>query len=190
MSGRKYCSYPSVAAAAYGDEGKNNGVSVGVGNLAAGDAGQTTPTFTSDSNNPFGVSVQVTIDNKTSGADLTMAVAYEGRHVADAQAFVAAASADLAHMGFAGIAGALNRTKYDREFRAYTVTSLIAQGLGQEGLAFGGHEIWYKGWREADRSRLRSEGIRSFLPGPQYHLSPQSPGPRFIPFEWRGLRLH
>jgi hypothetical protein len=156
--------------------------------LQPGDAAQATPTFSFDATtNTFRVSVEVTIDTNTRGKNLITGVAHEGRHVADAQEFAAAANADIGHQGFAGIAGPLNRTKYEREFRAYTVTSLVAQGLGLEGWAMGGNEIWYKGWAPANRAGLRSQGINTYLKGAPYRLSRQSTGTRYVPFEWRAL---
>jgi len=171
--------------AAYGTERQDNGVTVGIGQLDRGDAAQASPTFSYGSDT-YRVSVEVTIDNNTKGLSLTLAVAHEGRHVADAQAF---AAAENANFGFA-IAGSLNLTKYDREFRAYTVSSLIAQGLGREGVAFGGHEVWYRGWREADRATLRSKGINDYLKGKPYEVSPKSPGDRYIPFVWSLPKTH
>lgn len=131
----------------------------------------------------------MTIDDDTRGNNLTDSVAHEGRHVADAQAFGAALSADIPWGGANAIAEPLNQTRYDREVRGYIVTSAIAQGLGLPNLSVSGNEIWNSGWLNADRRTLSAQGIRSRNEGinnllrtsPTYRLTPAAPGPRYIP---------
>ncbi|MEK6303428.1 MAG: RHS repeat-associated core domain-containing protein [Acidobacteriota bacterium] len=181
----------SQSITAYGAEGAANGVTVTQGNLPTGEAARTTvDSFPFDAvTNSMSASVTVTIDDNTRGNNLTDSVAHEGRHVADAQAFGAALSADIPWGGANAIAEPLNQTRYDREVRGYIVTSAIARGLGLPNLSVGGNEIWNSGWLNADRRTLSAQGIRSRNEGinnllrtsPTYGLTPADPGSRYIP---------
>ncbi|MBI4749254.1 MAG: RHS repeat-associated core domain-containing protein [Acidobacteria bacterium] len=174
-----------TSVAAYGAEGQANGVSVGVGPLAnnvAAEARQEALSFPYDEKTKsFSAAVSVIIDDNTTNAtDLAIAVAHEGRHVADAQEYAAAITSDLEAQGANAIAGPLNRTKYEREVRGYNVSAFTAQGLGLPNLSFRGNEVWSNGWRAADRERLRSTGINNHLrTSPTYRLTPESPGTRY-----------
>jgi RHS repeat-associated protein len=173
----------SGALASYGAEGTDNGVSVGLGRLANGVAAEArTAYFPFDTNsNTFAARVEVVLSDRGSG-NLAIDTAHEGRHVADAQAFAGALTADLANQGLSAIAGALNRTRYDREVRGYLVSSYTAQGLGLPNLSFGSREVWNSGWREAERAELRSRAISNHLrESPTYRLTPEAPGERYIP---------
>jgi RHS repeat-associated protein len=176
----------SGAVASYGAEGTANGVSVGTGQLAAGVAAEArTAAFPFDQNtNTFSAQVEVVL-NERGGGNLAVAVAHEGRHVADAQEFAGAITQDVQQNGPSStlaIMGNTNRTRYEREVRGYTVTSLVAQGLGLDNLSVGRREMWNRGWREADRANLRSRAIENHLrESPTYNLTPQNQGPRFIP---------
>jgi hypothetical protein len=107
--------------------------------------------------------------------------------VADAQEFAAALTADVAANGAqstVAIMGATNRTRYEREVRGYTVSSLVARGLGLDNLNITpsngrNYEIWNRGWRNVDRERLR--GINNLLrESPTYGLTPANQGQRYI----------
>jgi RHS repeat-associated protein len=175
----------SESLASYGAEGVANGVSVGQGLLADDVAAEARVAyFPYDGNtNTFTAQVEVVLNQRGSG-NLTIDRAHEGRHVADAQAFAGALTADIANQGVNAIAGPLNLTRYDREVRAYQVSSYTAQGLGLPNYSVGrrGTEIWNSGWREADRADRRSRAINEHLrESPTYRLTPQSPGDRYIP---------
>jgi RHS repeat-associated protein len=174
----------SASLASYGAEGVVNGVSVGQGLLADNVAAEArTSYFPFDTNtNTFTAQVEVVLNNRGSG-NLAIDIAHEGRHVADAQAFAGALTADLANQGVNAIAGPLNRTRYDREVRAYLVSSYVAQGLGLPNLNYGGREVWNSGWRAADRATRRSTAIDTHLrESPTYRLTPNTAeGARYIP---------
>jgi len=73
-------------------------------------------------------------------------------------------------------------TRYEREVRGYTVTSLVAQGQGLDNLSVGRREMWNRGWAQADRAVERSAAINNYLrESPTYRLTPQNPGERFFP---------
>lgn len=144
--------------------------------------------FPFDANtNSVSASVTVTFDENTRANDLTTAAAHEGKHVSDAQAFATALTADIATGGVNAIAGPTNRTWYEREVRAYNVSASVAQGLGLPNLLIGNHEIWNNGWRAAERAQLQANGIDTVLRTSRNYrwnnqgLSPQNPGPRYIP---------
>ena len=137
--------------------------------------------------NSVRASVTVTFDENTTGNNLIIAVAHEGKHVSDAQAFATALTADLANGGTNAQGGPTNLTWYDREVRAYTISASMAQGLRLPNLLIGNTEIWNSGWRAADRAQRQQNGINTVLStSPNYRwnnlgLSPQNPGPRYIP---------
>jgi len=169
---------------AYGAEGIANGVSVGRGRLDDGVAAEARTAYFHFENGTFTAQVEVVLSDRR-GGNLAVDVAHEGRHVADAQEFAAALTTDVAANGAesrVAIMGATNRTRYEREVRGYTVSSLVAQGLGLDNLSVGRREIWNSGWSEADRATRRSAAIDNHLrESPTYRLTPQNPGPRFIP---------
>lgn len=167
----------------YGDERTVNGVTVGEGRLANGIAAQATVTgFTyDDTTGNLRADVSVVLSDRDQG-NLTIDVAHEGRHVADAQEFAAALVADRANGGTTAVAGASNRTRYEREFRGYTVSSITAQGLGLDNLSVGNREIWNRAWAPADRAVTeRTAAINHHLrESPVYGLTPANPGERYM----------
>lgn len=181
----------SGSLASYGAEGTANGVSVSQGRLADGVAAEARIDFQTAEQAPFATTtnVEVVLSDRGSG-NLTIDVAHEGRHVADAQAFAAAFSAEVANDGTGeiAVAGALNMTKYEREVRGYNVSSAVAQGLSLDNFSVGGREIWNRGWAQADRATRRATAIDHHLrDSPTYRLTPNTnngnpgPGPRFFP---------
>lgn len=174
----------SESLASYGAEGTANGVSVGQGRLADGVAAEARTAYFHFENGTFTAQVEVVLSDRRNG-NLAVDVAHEGRHVADAQVFAAALTTDVAANGAesrVAIMGATNLTRYEREVRGYTVSSLVAQGLGLDNLSVGRREIWNRGWTEADRATRRSTAIDNHLrESPTYGLTPQNPGRRFIP---------
>jgi len=170
----------SASLASYGAEGVANGVSVSQGRLADGVAAEArTGAFSyNEATGAITANVEVVLSDRR-GGNLSVDVAHEGRHVADAQEFAAALTADAASGGANAVAGATNRTRYEREVRGYTVTSLVAQGLGLDNLSIGRREMWNRGWSQADRATLRSRAIDNHLrESPTYRLTPQNPGER------------
>ncbi len=77
-------------ASAYGDPGKDNGVTVAFGDPGAGNNGLTTHDIGTDLSKSNGMRANetVTIRDTLTGTDLKDALSHEGSHVADAQAFV------------------------------------------------------------------------------------------------------
>jgi RHS repeat-associated protein len=170
----------------YGAEGVANGVSVSTGRLADGVAAEARTAYFDFQNGTFTAQVEVVLSDR-GGGNLAVDVAHEGRHVADAQEFAAALTADVAANGAqstVAIMGATNRTRYEREVRGYTVSSLVARGLGLDNLNITpsngrNYEIWNRGWRNVDRERLR--GINNLLrESPTYGLTPANQGQRYI----------
>jgi RHS repeat-associated protein len=176
----------SASLDSYGAEGVANGVSVSTGGLADGVAAEARTAYFDFQNGTFTAQVEVVLSDR-GGGNLAVDVAHEGRHVADAQEFAAALTADVAANGAqstVAIMGATNRTRYEREVRGYTVSSLVARGLGLDNLNITpsngrNYEIWNRGWRNVDRERLR--GINNLLrESPTYGLTPANQGQRYI----------
>jgi RHS repeat-associated protein len=127
---------------AYGQENRDNGVTVQVGNT--GSYGGSTD-VKADSSSPTGARVMVTLGNGDfdGSAYSGIGAAHEGPHVADAQDWIAS-----------GFNPAQNPTSYNTEFRAYLVTAHLAEGaydLGMIGPDFSGtygnhrYVIWQAG---------------------------------------------
>jgi RHS repeat-associated protein len=161
--------------AAYGAEGVANGVTVSFARLQVG--GETRPDAVpwvyDEATNSLTASFTAVLNQSLRGDDLTIAVAHEGRHLADAQAYAAALTAE-ARGGPSATNSLANRTEYDREVRAYEVSGYTARGLGARSLSFGGYEIWN------NRVGLQPAQLNNFLrTSPNYGLTPQSPGRRY-----------
>jgi hypothetical protein len=167
---------------AYGNEGSANGVTVTVGNLPNGVTGQVSadpnqPLSYDQATDTFTANVIVTFHPDTRGDSLAIAAGHEGSHVADRRDFAGAA-----HAGNDALNGPFNLSKYQTEFRAYTMSSVMAQGLGLPNLSQGRHEIWNSGWSAAERATLRANGINEHLrTSPNYQLTPQNQGPPLYP---------
>ena len=108
------------AAQAYGDPGKDNGVSVGFGDPGKGKSGKTTARLQEDPSSPghFRASAEVVIRSGESGTGLEAVVGHEGVHVADAQGLAATAS-NL------GIDLSKDLTVFQTEINAYAVTAAV-----------------------------------------------------------------
>jgi hypothetical protein len=134
---------------AYGTENDGNGVIVGVRNNVRGSKAYTR--LNEDD------TITVMFNNGLKGDKLTVTLAHEGRHVADAQAWLnaghpAGGSTDLNH--------------YAREQRAWFVSSYVAQALNLKSYGAGGgseYNVWKRGWKAADRETLRSRGVGNVL---------------------------
>ena len=160
-------------ASAYGDPGKDNGVSVAFGDPGAGNNGITSHDIGTDLSNPNGMRANetVTIRDTLTGTDLKDALSHEGSHVADAQAFVNAltpASADYTK----------NLTKYQTELRAYMVTNSVLSSANEKhaydcGLA--------QTCELGAGARDVAGSIDRILARPPYNVTPQNQGSRLYP---------
>jgi hypothetical protein len=105
--------------------------------------------------------------------DLAIAVAHEGQHLADAQGYAAAMTAELGG-GPNAKSSATNRTHYEQEVRGYTVSALTAKGLGLSALKFGNYEIWNS------KIGLQPAQLNGYLSSSKvYGLSPANPGNKY-----------
>jgi hypothetical protein len=107
------------------------------------------------------------------------AVGHEGSHVADRAELVSALTPLMGVEDW--VKSPLNLTKYATEYRAYGVSSAVAQGRGESTYNSGGYEIWNKGWKEAERETKRANGINKLLKESSlYKVTPENPGSRLI----------
>jgi hypothetical protein len=135
------------AAAAFGNKGDQNGVSVGFG-VANEIVAKTEQK--GDANSPDGVLFNCTFDMaRLKGDALSRAIVNLGDHVADLRT----PSAGLEQAGV-----------YELEYRGWTTTTLSAIGGGQKTLMVpGGILIWNAGWEPADRDNQLNSAIAKFL---------------------------
>ena len=138
---------------AYGFEGENNGVTVG---MSANNSGATNP-FTGDG------TINVTFNPSILSQSnfLAVTVAHEGVHVSKFEAWENSGDP---------VAGGL--THFTNEAAAWAVGSFVAQALGMKSLAPQGAgpgtdcaqcQVWNKGWKAADVDVLRARGIQNVL---------------------------
>lgn len=134
----------------YGRENDGNNVRVGLGPSRGA---------TSRLDQELGL-IFVTFREEDKGKNLVRAIAHEGRHVADAQEYWSEGSPY----------SSLDRTHFDRERRAYFVSSYVAQAQGlsifskSSSLAPGDkYRIWNRGWKAAEREEKRSRGINNYI---------------------------
>lgn len=138
------------AVASWGTENDGNNVSVGVTANAGGSSARVLLLAGADQ-------IQASFNIGLTGNQLAVTVAHEGRHVADANAWLsthcAGCSTDLNH--------------YFREQRAWYVSSVVAQALAMKSFAPKGggpeYRVWNRGWKAADVQTLRSTGISNIL---------------------------
>ncbi|MBX3291017.1 MAG: hypothetical protein KF855_17035, partial [Acidobacteria bacterium] len=104
--------------------------------------------------------VIATFRENSKGKNLVREIAHEGRHVADAREYWSEGTPT----------GSLDRTHFDRERRAYFVSSYVAQAQGlsmyskSSSLAPGDkYRIWNRGWKAAEREEKRSRGINNYI---------------------------
>jgi RHS repeat-associated protein len=160
-------------ASAYGDPGKDNGVSVAFGDPGAGNNGITSHDIGTDLSNANGMRANetVTIRDTLTGTDLKDALSHEGSHVADAQAFVNAltpASADYTK----------NLTKYQTELRAYSVTNSVLSSANEK-------HAYDCGLAQTCELGAGATGVAGSIDGilarPPYNVTPQNQGSRLYP---------
>lgn len=132
------------AAAAYGNEGEDNGVDVGFGTpneVPKDDA------VKSDKDSPDGLVLDCMFDmDRLKGDSLSRAMAHVGTHIADLRD------------------SSLNVGTYDLEYRAWMTTILSAIAYRQKTLtAPGGYLLWNTGWPAAERQKSADEALSTFL---------------------------
>ncbi len=129
----------------YGDENDHNGVFVAVKSKLGTGIGASTELRDDGS-------ILVSFRENAKAKGLAIDIAHEGQHVYDADQFLSYRFAN----------GETDLTQYDRERRAYEITSFVAQGLSQS-YALKGFEakylVWNKGWKGAEVADKRSKGI-------------------------------
>ncbi len=152
------------ALGAYGALNDGNGVTVNVG--ATGGFPGTTAAEGGGENtaaNPTGQDIQVTLNKKLfdqgSSPGLLGAIAHEGSHVEDAEAWAKA-----------GFSAAANPTNFQTEFAAYGVTIAVAQAQGATALSGtkpGGNTsmMFWNGQKSSfENQNMRSNMIKTFYP--------------------------
>ena len=132
------------AAAAYGNEGEDNGVNVGFGpanEIRKNDGSK------GDKDSPDGLLLNCTFDmDRLKGDALSRAMAHVGTHIADLRDSSPAL------------------TSYELEYRAWMTTILSALAYKQKTLtAPGGNLLWNSGWPAAERQKSVDDGLASFL---------------------------
>ncbi len=133
------------AAAAFGKQGENNGVSIGFtgGNEAALRLEQK-----SDHPSPDGVLYNCNFDSsRLKGNAMALAIAHVGQHIADLRDPQNPAA-----------------NLFAQENRAWVTTALAAIGARQKSLTIpGGYVIWNAAWPPADINKLSGDGLGEFL---------------------------
>lgn len=133
---------------AYGSENDNNGVIVGVRpNSSRSDAA-------TELMNDH--TIKVLFNRSLDGLKMAEKVAHEGRHVADAQAWVANGECTSC---------SLNMNKHERDTRAWNVSSYTGQALNMRSAGAGSTEtqVWNRGWKQADISTKRARGLAAIM---------------------------
>ncbi len=159
-------------ASAYGDPGKDNGVSVAFGDPGAGNNGVTTHDIETDLGNSNGMRAKetVTIRDTLTGTDLKDALSHEGSHVADAQGFVNAltpSSADYTK----------NLTTYQSELGAYMVTQSVLSSANEKHT----YDCGLTGTCQLGAGVGDVRGNINRLLDYKYHVTPQNQGSRLYP---------
>jgi RHS repeat-associated protein len=131
------------AVAAWGSENDGNNVWVGVANT--GNAGGSVTVNHG--------AVVATFNNNRNGPQLAVTLGHEGRHAADAVAWIANGRPP---------GGASDLLMTDVEFRGRVVGGAMAQALGLKnyGVRGGGpdYQVWNRSWKAADVATLRARG--------------------------------
>jgi RHS repeat-associated protein len=164
-----------AAAKAYGDPGKDNGVTVSFGTPRG--SASTTPELRGNADGTMGMVASVVIKSGLRGTDLRGAVAHEGGHLVNAQAFVSSFSLNGTSWDISK-----NFTGFQTEMAAYRLTHAVYSGANQ---TFGG------GCTGCDLGKgLKTQAdvdlaITRLLANPKglYGLTPTNQGPRQFP-EW------
>jgi len=164
------------AAAAYGDPGQVNGVSVAFGSPTNA-AGTTTAALQGNANGTMGMTASVVIQTGLRGTDLNAAVGHEGQHVLDAQGFVGSFTMNGASWDLSK-----NLTAFMTETNAYRITDSIYKSANQSfSIGCRGCTLGTGARTPADRD-LAITRILANPSGP-YKVTPQNQGNRQFP-EW------
>jgi hypothetical protein len=133
------------AAAAFGKQGDNNGVSVG---FNGGSEASARMEQKSDHSSPDGVLYNCTFDSsRLKGNAMALAIAHVGQHIADLR--------DLQNPA---------PTLFAQENQGWVTTALAAIGARQKSLTIpGGYIIWNAAWPADDINKLSGEGLQGFL---------------------------
>lgn len=159
-------------ASAFGDPGKDNGVTVAFGDPGEGDNGITTHDIETDLSKANGMRAKetVTIRDTLTGTDLQNAVSHEGSHVADAQAFVNSITPTTADY-------ALNLTKYQTELGAYMVTQSVLSRANEKRT----YDCGVTGSCQLGAGVRDATGNINRLLDYKYHITRQNQGSRLYP---------
>jgi RHS repeat-associated protein len=164
------------AAAAYGDPGQVNGVSVAFGSPTNA-AGTTTAALQGNANGTMGMTASVVIQTGLRGTELNAAVGHEGQHVLDAQGFVGSFTMNAASWNLSK-----NLTAFMTETNAYRITDSIYRSANQSfSTGCRGCTLGAGARTPADRD-LAITRILADPTGP-YRVTPQNQGNRQFP-EW------
>ena len=175
----------------YGDEGKDNGVTVSVGEMHPENKGANAETSVSNkvgpknkALNPNGQRINIKFSEKGINSDvLEETVVHEGSHAADGSEWVAG--------GFKN-----SPSRYQTEFRAFMAEGAISEvahpnntvGGWLQGVTIPGKNpylpernyLWNPSWEKADIERLRTANVNSMLAHPKagggYGLTPTNNG--------------
>jgi len=136
-----------AAAAAFGKQGEDNGVSVGFGiaNEVPSDDGPK-----GRDNSPDGLLFHSMFDpDRLKGAALSRAISHVGTHIADLRSLQP---------------GAIAPTLYELEYHAWQAVVLNAVANKQSALILpGSFLIWNSAWPDIDRGKLMDQGLSGFL---------------------------
>jgi RHS repeat-associated protein len=161
-------------ASAYGDPGRDNGVTVRFGDPGAGNNGDTTHDIETDLSRPNGIRPKetVTVRDTLTGTDLKDALSHEGSHVADAQEFVGSINANAGTFDFTK-----NLTKYQTELGAYMVTQSVLSSANEKHT----YDCGLMGACQLGAGVTDVTGNINRLLDYQYHVTPQNQGSRLYP---------
>jgi RHS repeat-associated protein len=120
-----------AAAAAYGDPGVANGVTVAFGTPGQGAAGETKAYGQGQENGTMALSANVLIQSGLSGTQLNAVVGHEGQHVLDARNFIATFGSDPSKQYGLTWDISKNLTVRQTETNAYLITQSIMSSARQ-----------------------------------------------------------
>ncbi len=121
----------SAAAAAYGDPGVANGVTVAFGTPGQGAAGETKAFGQGHDDGSVTLTANVLIQSGLSGTQLNAVVGHEGQHVKDAQGFIATFGRDATKQYGLTWDISKNLTNRQTETNAYLITQSILASARQ-----------------------------------------------------------
>jgi hypothetical protein len=145
-SGTPQANQVESAAAAFGKQGEDNGVSIGFGvanEIPKNDGPK------GEGASPDGLLLECTFDaDRLKGDALARAIAHVGTHIADVRGPQPAKSPSL----------------YELEYHAWQTVVLSAVAFRQNTLILpGGYIVWNSSWPNADRGQMMNEALTTFL---------------------------